>query len=96
MYAENRDSHVFTIVKFLLTLLKGIIHCTINFFFVVYAFKFECMDKEGNLPGLWSISVCLFINILLIVTVDIFIHTKYHTWINCYCLILYIIYYGCT
>jgi len=82
MYKENRDNPLFTISNFLLTLLKGIIHCSINFYFVLYSFKGECIDKEGYLPGLWVISVSLFTNILIIVSVDIFIHTKYHTWIN--------------
>ena len=82
MYKENRDNPLFTISNFLLTLLKGIIHCSINFYFVLYSFKGECIDKEGYLPGLWVISVSLFTNILIIVSADIFIHTKYHTWIN--------------
>ena len=82
MYKENRDNPLFTIGNFLLTLLKGIIHCSINFYFVLYSFKGECIGKEGYLPGLWVISVSLFTNILIIVSADIFIHTKYHTWIN--------------
>jgi hypothetical protein len=82
MYADNRDNPIFTIKNFLLTLLKGIIHCTINFFFVVFSLKDEAFDYEGYLGELWVISVCLFTNILLIVTTDLLIYTKYHTWIN--------------
>ena len=82
MYAENRDNPIFTIKNFLLTLFKGIIHCCINFYIVIYAFKGECIDVEGNLPELWVISVTLFTNILLIVSFDLIIYTKYHTWIN--------------
>ena len=82
MYAENRDNPIFTIRHFLLTLLKGILHCSINFFCVVYSFKGECFDEEGNIPELWVVSVSLFTNILLIVTTDLLIYTKYHTWIN--------------
>ena len=82
MYAENRDNPIFTIKNFLLTLVKGIIHCVINFFFVVYSFQDESFDEKGNLPELWVISVSLFTNILLIVSSDLLIYTKYHTWIN--------------
>ena len=32
--------------------------------------------------GLWFISVNLFTSILIVVTVDLIIFTKYHTWIN--------------
>ena len=82
MYAENRDNPIFTITNFLLNLLKGIIHCTINFFFVIYTFKDNSFDENGNIGELWVISVTLFTNILLIVTTDLLIFTKYHTWIN--------------
>ena len=82
MYAENRDNPVFTIKNFLLNLLKGIIHCSINFYIVIYSFMGENFDIKGNLPELWVISVTLFTNVLLIVTMDLLIYTKYHTWIN--------------
>ena len=82
MYAENRDNPVFTIQNFLLNLLKGIIHCSINFYIVIYSFMGENFDIKGNLPELWVISVTLFTNVLLIVTMDLLINTKYHTWIN--------------
>jgi hypothetical protein len=32
--------------------------------------------------GLWFISVNLFTSVLIVVTVDLFIYTRYHTWIN--------------
>ena len=82
MYAENRDNPIFTIQNFILTLVKGILHCCINFFFVIYSIKGESFDKKGNLSDLWVISVCLFTNILLIVTIDLLMYTKFHTWIN--------------
>ena len=82
MYAENRDNPVFTIKNFLLNLLKGIIHCSINFYIVIYSFMGEIFDIKGNLPELWVISVTLFTNVLLIVSTDLLIYTKYHTWIN--------------
>ena len=82
MYAENRDNPVFTIKNFLLTLVKGIFHCVINFLLVIYSFQGDCLDEKGNIPELWVISVSLFTNILLIVSSDLLIYTKYHTWIN--------------
>jgi hypothetical protein len=39
-------------------------------------------DIKGNMPELWVISATLFTNVLLIVTMDLLIYTKYHTWIN--------------
>ena len=82
MYKENRDNPIFTITNFILNMIKGIIHCMINFFVVIYVFKEQCFDENGNLGELWVISVCLFTNMLMIVSGDLLVYTKYHTWIN--------------
>ena len=81
LYAENRDNPQFTMRSFFLTLLRGTIHSLINFFFVVYMLD-EPVNSNGKMGGLWFISVNLFTNILIIVSVELLIFTKYHTWIN--------------
>ena len=82
IYKENRDNPIFTIKNFILNMLKGLVHCFINFFIVIYVFSDESFDKKGNIAELWVISVTLFTNILMIVTSNLFIFTMYHTWIN--------------
>jgi len=42
----------------------------------------EPVNSNGKMGGLWFISVNLFTNILIIVSVELLIFTKYHTWIN--------------
>ena len=81
LYAENRFKPHFTMMKFFLTLLKGIVHSVINFFWVIYMYD-ESVDEEGKIGGLWFCSVNLFTNILIIVSIDLLLDTKYHTWIN--------------
>ena len=80
-YKEQRDKPYFNITNFLLGLLKGIIHALINYFFTIYTIDLT-IDEEGHDSNLWTISVVLFTNILLIVTIDLIIFTHYHTWIN--------------
>ena len=82
IYAENRDYPVFTMVNFILNLLKGAIHCCINYFFIIYLYIDESMNDKGRMAGLWFISVDLYTCALMIVTVDLIIFTKYHTYIN--------------
>ena len=82
LYAENRDNPLFTIPKFFLTLFRAIIHCCINFFFITYLYDGDSINYNGKMAGLWFISVNLFTSILIVVTVDLIIFTKYHTWIN--------------
>jgi phospholipid-transporting ATPase len=82
LYAENRDNPIFTIPKFFLNLLRGAVHCMINYFFVIYLYQYGSVNKHGKMGGLWFISVNLFTSVLIVVTVDLFIYTRYHTWIN--------------
>ena len=81
LYLENRENPDFTVRKFFLTLLKGIIHSLINFFCVVYMLD-DSVNSDGDMGGLWFISVNLFSNILIIVSIELLILTKYHTWVN--------------
>ena len=81
LYSENRNNPDFTMKKFFLTLFKGTIHSLINFFFVIYMLD-ESVNSDGKMGGVWFISVNLFTNILIIVSVELLIFTKYHTWIN--------------
>ena len=82
LYAENRDNPLFTIPKFFLNLLRGAIHCIINYFFITYLYQYDSVNDDGKMGGLWFMSVNLFTTNLIIVTVDLIIFTKYHTWIN--------------
>ena len=81
LYLENRERPIFTVQNFFIGLTKGVCHSLINFFWVIYMMD-ESIDKEGKMGGLWFCSVNLFTNILVIVTLELLIRTKYHTWIN--------------
>ena len=82
LYSEMRSNPKFTHLTFGLTLLKGTIHCMINYFYVVYVHEEHSIDDDGHIGGLWFVSVNMFTNILLIVTLDLIVYTKYETWIN--------------
>ena len=87
LYFENKENPYFTMKKFFLNLLKGVVHSLINFFWVIYMLD-ESINSDGKMGGLWFISVNLFTNILVIVSLELLIHTKYHTWINCVILLV--------
>jgi hypothetical protein len=82
IYKENRDNPIFTIFKFILNLGKGLIFSLINTFFVIYSIKDEHIDKSGHMAGLWFMSVDIYTNILIIVSVTLLVTTKFHTWIH--------------
>ena len=82
LYKENRENPIFTIPKFFLHLLRGTIHCVINFFFITYLYYDDSVNDDGQMAGLWFLSVNFFTSVLLVVTFDLMIFTRYHTWIN--------------
>ena len=81
LYKEQREKPHFNIKNFLLNLLKGIIHALINYYFTINIVN-NNIDKNGHESNLWVISTVLYTNILLIVSFDMIIFTRYHTWLN--------------
>ena len=88
IYKENRDSPIFTVGKFALNLIKGLIYSLINNLFVIYSINHIQINKNGQMAGIWFMSVNLYTNILLIVTLTLLITTRYHTWIHFVILII--------
>ena len=82
LYSENRENPIFTMPKFFLTLIKGAVHCCIIYFFIIYLYKQDSINSDGKMGGLWFVSVNLFTCVLIVVSVDLIIFTKYHTIIN--------------
>lgn len=66
MYKEGKLHQLFNIQNFFLSLLRGIVHCIINFVFVVYVLWNDASDKDGNIPDLWFVSVVLYTNIIFV------------------------------
>ena len=96
LYKEQREKPHFNIRNFLLNLLKGIFHALINYYFTIYIIS-KTIDRDGHDSNLWVLSTVLYTNILLIVSFDMIIFTRYHTWLNwviyiCFTFLLYIIF----
>ena len=81
LYKEQKDYPIFTVKKIIISLFKGIIHASLNYFITINITD-GILNENGYESNLWVISVCLYTNILLIVTADLIIMTKYHTLIN--------------
>ena len=82
MYKENRENPIFNIPKFCLNLLKGVFHCLINTIWIIYIIKDEPVNDDGNMGDIWYMSVSLYTNILIIVSFNLMIFTKYITLVN--------------
>ena len=80
LYKEQRDNPIFTIKNFLLNLLKGAMHSLINYYITTFTI-YKTLNENGNESNFWTISVVLYTNILLIVTLDLIIEMKFHNYI---------------
>jgi magnesium-transporting ATPase (P-type) len=83
LYYENKViNDPFTVNKFLLTILRGVLHGLINYFITIYTISNNAIDKEGFQACLWFISSTLYSNVLIIVTNNLLINMFIHTWIH--------------
>ena len=80
LYKEQRDDPIFTVKHFLLNLLKGALHSYINYYFTISTIN-KILNEEGYETNFWTVSVCLYSNILLIVTIDLIIEMRFHNYI---------------
>ena len=80
LYKEQRDDPIFTIKNFLLGILKGALHALSNYYITIYSINIV-LNEDGYNSNFWTISVCLYSNILLIVTIDLIIEMKFHNYI---------------
>ena len=82
LYKETRDNPIFTVFHFLFFIFKAVVHCLLNYFIVIYSVNRIPIDDDGYMGCLWFISVTIYTNIIIIVSLELFINTRYHTWIN--------------
>ena len=82
LYLEIKKHPIFNKLTFFLYLLKGIVHCLLNYFFTLYITLDTPIDKEGSMDNLWYTSVDLYTNILFVVSIDLMLDTDNITWIN--------------
>ena len=82
LYEETRDNPIFTFFNFIFYVIKALVHCCLNYFIVIYTVNRIPIDDDGYMGCLWFISVLIYTNIILIVSLDLFIYTRYHTWIH--------------
>ena len=80
LYKEQREDPIFSVKNFLLNLLKGAFHSFLNYFFTTTIIRYV-FDENGYESNLWTLSVCLYTNILLIVTIDLIIEMRFHNFI---------------
>lgn len=101
LFKERRDNPIFSIKNFLLNMMRGAIQGLILFLGVFFALKNTAVDSDGNTADLWYFSVTYYTNMILVVTTNLILMTKYNTILHfiaifvitflCYTVILIII-----
>ena len=80
LYREMSNDPPFTIKYFLYTMIKSIIFSLINFYFVLYVDKESSSSKKGVYADMWFNSLCLFTNVIFVVSFTLIIKQLYWIW----------------
>ncbi len=66
LYKENNEKPIFTKLSFALSLLLGIVHGVINYWFCIAILDTVSADSMGNVADLWFVAVALYTNIIIV------------------------------
>lgn len=66
LYEENKRNPVFTLKRFCLELLRGMIHCLINYFGLYFVLLNTPVDSNGHIADIWYFSVNCYTNIIFV------------------------------
>jgi hypothetical protein len=80
LYREMCNDPPFTIKYFLFTMIKSLIFSLINFYFVLYIDKESSSSKKGAYADMWFNSLCLFTNVIFVVSFTLIIKQLYWIW----------------
>jgi hypothetical protein len=80
LYREMSNDPPFSIKYFLYTMIKSIIFSLVNFYFVIYVDKESSSSKKGVYADMWFNSLCLFTNVIFVVSFTLIIKQLYWIW----------------
>lgn len=66
IYSENRDTPIFSINNFFLTILLGTVHGIVNYYIIYFSVLVAIIDSTGNTADLWYFSTNLFTNVVFV------------------------------
>ena len=81
LYSESNKYSIFTFSSFLSNLLKAIIYSIINYFVIFFSTKNSSMSNKGYFADIWFNSLCIFTNIIFVVSFNLMIKQLYWVWI---------------
>lgn len=82
LYSEERDNPTFSKLQFVISIIRGTIQAIINYFWCIYTIGENQLKDNGDYGDIWVVSVNMYTNLILIVSVNLIINTRYHTWVN--------------
>ena len=78
LYRESRDDKaVFTLRKLLLHLFKGLVSSFISFYIISFADKGVTINKRGDYANMWYMSLKIYSNIIVSVSITLFLTIRY-------------------
>jgi magnesium-transporting ATPase (P-type) len=88
LYYESNYNCVFTVSSFCWNIFKAIFYSAINFFVVIYTSKESSINNLGQNGDIWFNSLCLYTNIIFVVSFSLMIKQIYWVWLFPFIIIL--------
>ena len=88
LYYESNYNCVFSVSSFCWSLFKAIFYSAINFFVVIYSSKESSIGNLGQYSDIWFNSLCLYTNIIFVVSFSLMIKQMYWVWLFPFIIIL--------
>ena len=88
LYYESNYDCIFTVSTFIWSLVKAIFYSAVNFFIVIYSSKQSSCSSGGQYSDMWFNSLCLYTNIIFVVSFSLMIKQLYWVWLFPFIIIL--------
>ena len=81
LYKESNKNPVFNFTNFISSILKAISYSIINYFIIILSNKKSAINNKGDFADIWFNSLCIYTNIIFVVSFNLMIKQLYWVWI---------------
>ena len=96
LYKESNFDSVFTIGSFIANIIKAIFYSIINYYVILFSSWKSSINNKGDFADIWFNSLCIYTNIIFVVSFSLLIKQLYWVWFFPFILFLtsWCIYFG--
>ncbi len=81
LYEESNKFSVFNFTNFFNNIIKAIFYSIINYFVIIFSTENSSINNKGDFADIWFNSLCIYTNIIFVVSFNLMIKQLYWVWI---------------